>query len=189
MSLFKDIVKDLSNADIGWMNDKASFYEYGYLLAAEKISVDYEKLHVQEKDSLIFPIIFLYRQHIELSLKGIIRELDLKLKFNRKDKILDRHHLLDLWDASDKCYNDFIQINSISLVFTNSSTAKERGIVKEFNNIDNQSFSFRYPTNISGNKNLQDLTYISLNNFQTEISLVVDHIKKMIETLAHTDDL
>ena len=75
MSLFKDIVKDLSNADIGWMNDKASFYEYGYLLAAEKLSVDYEKLHVQEKDSLIFPIIFLYRQHIELSLKGIIREL------------------------------------------------------------------------------------------------------------------
>lgn len=188
MNLFQGLVKDLSNADIGWMNDKSPFYENGYRMAAEKLAVDYEKLQVQEKDSLIFPIIFLYRQHIELSLKRIIRQMDLKLGFNRTDKILERHKLLDLWDEANKCYSNFIQKDSISLVFTNSSVTKERDIVNDFNKFDEDSFSFRYSTDKKGNDNLEGIDYISLNNFQAQISLVLGHIEKVIETIAHTDD-
>ena len=189
MNLFKGVVKDLSSVNINWINDKSPIYVNGYRMAAEKLSIDYEKLQTQEKDSLIFPIIFLYRQHIELALKGIIRQLDVELGFNRKDKILVRHKLLKLWDEANDCYNNFIQKNSTTLVFTTSSVTKERAVVKCFNNIDEDSFSFRYSTDTKGNDNLKGINYISLNNFQMKILPVIDHIDKMIETLAHSIDM
>jgi len=188
MNLFKGIKKDLTNANIGWMNDKSHAYEYGYKLAAEKLSEGYENLDTRAKDSLIFPIVFLYRQHIELSLKSIIRDLDFKLGNNRTDKVLDRHKVLNLWDESEKLYNQFIQKNSISLVFTKPGAKKERNIVNDFNKLDEDSFCFRYSTNTEGENTLNGIDYISLNNFQSQISIVIERIEQIIETLAHAID-
>ena len=188
MNLFKGIKKDLSNADIGWMNDKSHAYEYGYKLAAEKLSEGYENLDTRAKDSLIFPIVFLYRQHIELSLKSIIRELDFKLGNNRQDQILKRHKVLNLWDESEKLYNQFLQDNPISLIFTKSKATKERSIICDFNKLDEDSFSFRYSTDTRGQETLDGIEYISLNNFQSQISIVIERIEKIIETLSHAVD-
>jgi len=188
MSLFKGIKHDFSNADIGWNSNKAPAYEYGYKLAAEKLAVGFEDLGTRDKDSLIFPIIFLYRQHIELSLKSIIRELDFNLGNNRQNNILGRHKLLDLWDESEKLYNQYIQQNFIGLIFTGSSTTKERVVVKDFNKLDEDSFSFRYSTDKNGTDNLESVDYISLNHFQSNISIVIKHIENIHETLAHASE-
>ncbi len=185
MNIFKGIIQDPSNADIGWMNNKSPAYEYGYKLAAQKLSKGFELLDSRDKDSLIFPIIFLYRQHIELSLKSLIRELDLMLNHNRQDKILGRHKLLPLWDECEKQYNEYIQQNSISLIFTSTKTTKERSIINEFDKLDEDSFSFRYSTDKNGTDNLKNVDFISLNNFQEHINTVNEHIDNVIETLSH----
>jgi hypothetical protein len=180
--LFKGVAKDLSNADIGWMHDKSPFYNEGYKTAARELSTDYEKRDTKEKDTLVFPIIFLYRQYIELTLKDLIRETDLKLNFQRNDKILENHALLPLWDEAIKQYEEHISVNNITLVFT-PTIKKERSIVNQFNQIDGGSFSFRYATDKQGNDYLNNIDYISVNNFKSQIETVVVYLEKMIETL------
>ena len=39
--LFTGIVKDQTNADIGWMNNKSPFYNEGYKAAARELTIDY----------------------------------------------------------------------------------------------------------------------------------------------------
>lgn len=186
MELFKGIKRDRTNADIGWMISKASSYEYGYLKAAQILSEGYEKHHVIDKDSLIFPIIFLYRQYIELSLKSIIRNLDEKLKNTGKSKILERHKLLDLWDEMIRLYTLYLSQNHLQYIFISPPLNKEREVIKEFHKVDEDSFSFRYSTGKDGNELLKDITYISLNHFQNQISILIDAIDKISETLMHS---
>ncbi len=180
--LFEGITKDLSNADIGWRYDKSPFYTEGYKTAARELSTDYEKRDTKEKDSLVFPIIFLYRQYIELTLKDLIREIDLKFNFQRNDDILEKHTLLPLWDEAIKQYEKYISVNNIYPVFTDP-IKNERLIVNQFNQIDGGSFSFRYAKDKQGNDSLKDIDYISVNNFKSQIETVVIYLEKMNETL------
>lgn len=189
MSLFQGIKKDLTNADIGWRKDKAPAFEYGYRLAAEKLATGFEKLDTRSKDTLIFPIIFLYRQHIELALKGIIMELDHLLGNARKDKILESHKILNLWDEVEKLYSQFISKNSLHLIFTPLKSTKERAVIIDFNKLDEDSFSFRYATDKQGNELLSSVDYISLNNFQIQISIVLQYLDNVMETISHAHDI
>ena len=184
--LFEGIEKDQSNADIGWMKKKAPFYNEGYIKAARELSSDFQRRRVEEKDSLVFPIIFLYRQYIELTLKDLIRDLDSRIGHNRTDKILDRHELLPLWDVAIKQYNEFVAANNIALVFT-SKIKREREIINQFNKIDAGSFSFKYATDKAGKESLQDIKFISINNFKEQIELIVNYLENMIETICHVD--
>ncbi|KAB2823052.1 hypothetical protein [Aliivibrio finisterrensis] len=188
MKLFEGIKRDKTNADIGWMTSKSEAYQYGYLRAAEKLSQDFGQLDVRDKDSLIFPIVFLYRQHIELSLKSIIRILDHRFGNTRTDRILERHKILDLWDEATDLYGAYLNQKQPKLVFTNPSLVKERGIVNEFNKVDEDSFSFRYSTDKQGNELLDGISYISLNNFQEQIASVNKAIKDIFETLYHAEN-
>ncbi len=183
--LFSGIEKDQTNANIGWMNNKSQFYNEGYKAAARELTIDYDKRLVNEKDTLVFPIVFLYRQYIELTLKDLIFELDNKLGCTRNDKILAQHKLLPLWDAAIKQYDSFIKTENITLKFTLTSN-KERIIVTQFNQMDEDSFSFRYASDKKGNETLEGVEYISVNNFKNKIELVVTYIEQMIETLCHT---
>ena len=65
--LFEGIEKDCTNADIGWMINKSPFYNEGYKIAARELTVDYGDRLTNEKDTLVFPIVFLYRQYLELT--------------------------------------------------------------------------------------------------------------------------
>ncbi|MEN8280094.1 hypothetical protein [Acinetobacter gerneri] len=188
MELFKGIAKDKTNADIGWMNSKASAYEYGYLRAAQILSINYENHHTIDKDSLIFPIIFLYRQHIELSLKSIIRNLYIKLQVKKHDQLLGKHKLLLLWDKTIELYSEYVNKKKPTLLFTNQNFKEERKIISEFNLIDEDSFSFRYSTDKKGNELLNDISYISLNNFQLKISIVIKTIENIFNTILHDEN-
>jgi len=183
--LFTGKVGDKSNADIGWMNDKSPFYNEGYKTAARELTENYGDRQTNEKDTLVFPIIFLYRQYIELTLKDLVRDLDNRLGYKRQDKILSQHKLLPLWDEAIRQYDHFIRQENITLVFTLSSN-NERMIVNQFNQTDEDSFCFRYARDKGGRETLKNVDYISVNNFKNQIETVVTHIEKMVETLWHT---
>ena len=174
MSLFKGIKKDPTNADIGkWMTDRSPFYQFGYRMAAEKLVQDYKYLEQIEKDTLVFPIIYLYRHHIELTLKDIIYQTQTLLQAsNRYDA--GHHRLLDLWDEVFKQYGILIQNISSQLIFIDlPSLNRQRGRIKELNKHDLLSFSFRYSTDKKGKKELENIDYISLDNFKSEIDNVL----------------
>lgn len=184
--LFEGISRDPTNANIGWINDRSPLYSEGYKIAARELTQDYGNRLTTEKDTLAFPIIFLYRQYIELTLKDLIRELDNELGHTRDDKILTFHKLLPLWDEAIQLYEKFIKSNGITLIFTSGlKSEKSRLIVNQFNEIDENSFSFRYATDKEGNKNLEELNYISVDNFKFQVELVVTYIENMIETICH----
>jgi len=182
--LFEGIRGDKTNADIGWMSSKSPFYNSGYLLAAEELVKGFDERPTNEKDSLVFPIVFLYRQHIELTLKDIIGTIDRKLSETEKRKALERHKLLNLWDLAITQYETFISNRNISLVFT-EKIKKERDIVKQFNQTDEDSFSFRFATDKKGKNLLEGIDYISIKNFREQIALVLSYLDKMNETISH----
>jgi hypothetical protein len=180
--LFQGIPNDSSNVDIGWIRNKAPFYNEGYKTAARELSTDYEKRDTRESSTLIFPIIFLYRHYIELTLKDLIKEIDSELNFQRNDKILGKHTLLPLWDEAINQYEKHILENNITPVFT-SPIKEERSIVKQFNKVDIGSFSFRYPTDKEGNDCLKEFNYVNVNNFKAQIEIVITYLDRMIATL------
>ena len=74
-------------------------YSNGYLTAAQSLVAQVIET-CRDQDGLIYPIVYLYRHHCELTLKGITflasQLLDKRLEKSQKDA-LDRHGLLPLW--------------------------------------------------------------------------------------------
>ena len=73
-------------------------------------------------------------------------------------------------------------------MFTEEIATQERNTIKDFNKLDEDSFCFRYSTDTKGNDTLNGIDYISLNNFQSQISIVIMHIDNIKETLAHAGE-
>lgn len=128
-----------SFAHIGWGGTGAQFHSYiaGYKMAADSL-VDWSisSKRIEVLDRVFYPICFLYRQFIELSLKEILiyySDLDrgeIKKKLN--------HNLLDLW----KCVKSlFLEISPED----DTMILNAESYIIEFNAVDQSSFTFRYP--------------------------------------------
>lgn len=189
--LFVGDKKDASNAHVGWKHDRHSFYAMGYSIAARELSDSYSRRPVQERDALVFPIIFLYRQHIELTLKNIVREFVKQLPIDRKysdlrnEKILVQHKLRPLWDRM-KCIVDTVyRLKSSSFVFKPRDSRHIEKFIYEFDDIDQLSFNFRYPTDKSGHKVLTDVKVISVDNFRSEAEKIITYLDDMREIVSH----
>src|SRR5262249_34936851 len=97
-ALFRDDLRDkLNNACLGWGGQHC--YTEGYRRGAQRLVEYVVKTHF-DQDYLVYPIIFLYRHHVELALKGIILEtaniIGHPLTHEEK-KNLGKHRLDLLW--------------------------------------------------------------------------------------------
>jgi len=150
-----------NNACLNYIKDNWDLYIQGYKLAADKL-VEYVTEKNVDQDLLIFPIVFLYRQYIELQLKIIIREgnklLDIKEDFE------NIHELDKLWFK----VKEIIIKNSFE-TDTNILIAID-DYISQFHKIDPTSFSFRYPEDKKRNKNLKGLEKINIRNFSEVIN-------------------
>ena len=78
------------NRGDGWW-----LYADGYRLAAELLIAKTETLTLGERNALIYPVVFLYRQHLELRLKYIVL---IGQRLRHKPTAPPTHHRLDtLW--------------------------------------------------------------------------------------------
>lgn len=71
--LFRDDLPDWHNnacLNATWGVDQAAYLE-GYRCGA-RLLVEHVTEHARDQDFLVYPIIFLYRHHVELALKNII---------------------------------------------------------------------------------------------------------------------
>lgn len=140
----------------GWRRDSYE-YAYSYRRAAEVL---FENIRgrAAEADSLVYPFVFLWRQHLELMMKTLIAAAG---------HLLDRHipaplhhRLVELWQTLKPLLQEIEPNNDRDLL------AAEKTIEK-FDSIDPRSMAFRYPRDTHGKPSLPpDLERINLANLQ-----------------------
>jgi hypothetical protein len=135
-------------------------YAEGYKLAAD-ILVGHVMETQADQDDLVYPIVFLYRQYLELRLKELIlvsgRLLD-------RDQTVPPHHdLLGLWRRVRP------NLETVWPQETEHLDAIEEKI-KEFCKADAGSFAFRYPVDRGGKPALPDIHHINLRQLKEVIS-------------------
>jgi hypothetical protein len=128
-------------------------YAKGYYWAASTLS-DSLLSKAGYADYQGYPIIYLYRQSLELALKGIIYNAvpiaDLLQNPSQAQQLQKHHRLVDLFGLVERvldCAELFVDDPSFLDFMEHLGT-----IVKEFDRIDPGSYSFRYPINSLGKK-------------------------------------
>ncbi len=160
--LFKSDSDWWNNACLNYMGIDWNAYAIGYKLAADLL-VDYVDSKKQNQDILVFPIVFLYRQYLELRLKELILSGSTLLDNNKTPKITF-HNIESLWKSCrtilEKVFpedpkEDFTEIERV---------------IAEFSITDPRSTGFRYPTDKEGKISLPGLTHINLRNLSELIN-------------------
>jgi hypothetical protein len=186
--LFRGDLRDwMNNACLNVMgNGDAYAYKAGYRRGAE-ILVDYVCQNSRDQDFLVYPIIFLYRHHVELVLKRIIRRvpyvIDSRLTAAQKQHLVN--HRLDLlwrdlramlpavckgagWDEIDGAHIEGID-----------------DYIRQLSKLDADSFSFRYSHSKRGRPSLpRDLKNINLRHFGDLMSRLADYLYGMDEAVS-----
>lgn len=156
------------NACINWTHDAFELYVMGYKQAADTLA-EYVITSERHLDSLIYPIAFLYRQYIELRLKSIIK--DGRMFLDKGHDFPKHHKLWELWCDAKKIANE---------VFANEPKPFDldyaEHVIKEFSQVDPDSFAFRYPISKKGDKTLDGLRHINIRR-------LAEHIEKLSEDL------
>ena len=115
--------------------------ENGYKLAADLL-VDQAEAESSRKSVLVYPIIFCYRQFLELTLKEMLEDYGPLTNL----EITDKHHMLEyLW----RDFRELIRALNVERADDDSIEAVETCVV-EFAKIDPVSQTFRYPTSRKG---------------------------------------
>jgi len=144
-------------------------YIAGYKIAADKLVSDIES-NRQDQDKLVYPIVFLYRQYLELAVKGLIQDGRRLLDIDDWTPIT--HHRIDrLWPI---CSGLLAQISPGDSV---EEVAQIGRLIDEFCRIDPTSMAFRYPSDKEGKPSLVGLGVINLRNIRdviSKISVILD---------------
>jgi hypothetical protein len=132
-------------------------YSEGYKLAADIIVKDLIKKrgHI---DFLIFPIVYLYRQSVELYLKEIIKEG--KELIDEDNSFPKNHDLTLLWK---ECKSLILKIWPQT---KRSAFKKIELCIEEFTKYDPTSEGFRYPVDKGGKPLLTGISHINIRNLR-----------------------
>lgn len=145
------------NACLNFLADHMGGYILGYKRAAD-ILAEHVMENARYQDTLIYPIVFLYRQYLELCMKQLIRDaaplLDAPINTSST-----HHRLLDLWAD---CRAILQQALPDQPQPEDWETIGE--CITEFNAIDPTSTAFRYPTDKQGLPSLPDIRHIGIGN-------------------------
>jgi hypothetical protein len=143
------------NACANWRLPDWNLYATGYKTAADMLASHVVEHRIRQ-DTLVYPILFLYRQYIELALKEIIRS---GLVYLERDGAAPKHHDLgQLWAIAEKLLEEICSGNSVTEL-------KDTGrIIKELNRADPRADAFRYPVNRKEEQSLPGITHIDIGN-------------------------
>jgi hypothetical protein len=148
-----------NNAQIGWSPMPIDLYASGYKDAGDLLS---EALQDRRGslDSVVYPLVFMYRQGIELKLKSL---LPLARRLGGRDAKKDhQHQLLPMWKELRALLEEFgPSTGTHDLVEVES-------FIEQLHEVDSGSFAFRYPTDRKGEVSLPSITHIDVRHL-TEI--------------------
>ena len=116
--------------------------------SAADLLIVYTEENAHERDNLVWPIVFCYRQYIELALKDVIAEYGPQMENSHViEPNWNTHGLKELWTSYKQIINSTL----------NEATADEipeilsiEACIEELDGIDAGSYTFRYPTDKKG---------------------------------------
>ena len=163
------------NADLDMRAFDDDIYAEGYKHAAEFLIDNIEKLDINytrhPQDFVIYPIMFLYRHYLELRLKDIIYLLR-KYYFLPYESI-SGHSLIKLWY---KIRRPLEQIGDPMDIYNDQIEAR----IKELNDMDPNSVSFRYSKTKDNTPTLQNYRRLS----PSHIKIVMNELSKCLDTIS-----
>jgi hypothetical protein len=128
------------------------------------------------EDALLYPILTLYRHHLELELKRLVR---ISLNYSTvsraeiegdEKKLTNTHGLTNLWSLLQKHYpkrDDWA---------TAEAHAAFESLLFEFDQHDPNSQATRYPMDKSGRQTLTDLRYVDLRALETGVHKMSNYL-------------
>jgi hypothetical protein len=138
--------------------DPTYAYIEGYKRAADLL-VSHIKATSRDQDFLVYPIVYLYRHHLELSLKEIVRNGSTLLDDSAL-KAEQTHSLTKLWPIAKKVIQKVWPEEP-----DNSEYVKIDHFISEIAKFDDSSTTFRYPRTRQGANTVQGLQHINLRHF------------------------
>jgi mRNA-degrading endonuclease RelE of RelBE toxin-antitoxin system len=132
-------------------------YASSYFLAAKILS---ESLYQNplEIDSLIYPVAYLYRHAIELTIKELCKTLP--TLWNEKPTVKPTHKLIDNWDTVKSYLKRNPAFDQHGILIDQVDK-----LLKELVEIDATGETFRYAQDKKGNNHLQETSHINLKLF------------------------
>ena len=179
------IFREEKSPDYGaWLKNPANkffLYSEGYKEAGKKLW----EFCIENRfysNILIYPLVFNYRQFLELRLKELII---MGYKYLDSDKdFADEHSLIKLWNTYR--YEILPNIETIEKDILDNV---ER-IISQFNTEDPLSMSFRYPVTRGPNrKESLNRDTIDLNNFKNVIDKLIYFFDWQWDMISHYEDL
>ncbi|MFM8552067.1 MAG: hypothetical protein ACKOCD_07115 [Nitrospiraceae bacterium] len=149
------------------------------ILNGYKNAADLLVTHAAEADprKLGYPILFLYRQHLELALKALMR--DCRSLFGQQETFPKKHQIDELWETCRGLFNELSPGMS-----SNDEIQQTTRLIGEFCSLDPTSEAFRYPEDRNGNPHAPDVK-IALSTVKEvvgKISLLLDCIATDVST-------
>ena len=151
-----------ANACLNGSHNPIELYAIGYKEAGDRL-VEFVLAKARYLDVMVFPILFLYRQYIELRLKEIIMEG--KILLEEGSSYPKHHKISDLWNTA----------KSIAIrVFKKDNEPPDfdyaEHVITEFSKIDPESLSFRYPESKSEENQFAGITCINIRRAAVHIN-------------------
>lgn len=163
------------NACLNYGVDHWYLYASGYRRGAE-ILTDYVHETHDEQDSLIYPVLFLWRHHLELKLKGIARKASGLLGQSWEPD--NQHDLSQLFTSArnlfEACFTKFGER------VPRADSDPVKAALDRFRATDMKSMAFRYPEDLKGGKHLEGVTHINFD-------VVYKHMTALSDTLDGID--
>ncbi len=157
------------NACINWLNgdvdDKWGRYADGYKEAADNL-VEQVKNERFKADTFVYPIVFNYRQYVELRLKELI--IKGRKLYDIPDQLKKNHNLSDLWK---ECRG---LLERVWPKGAKQDLDKVERLIMDFHVADPSSYSFRYPVNTKGEETIPDKVHINLGNLSEKMAIIAD---------------
>lgn len=132
-----------------------------------------------DRDFLVFPIIFNYRQFLELSLKSLLSNYGRHVDVNENWK---SHDLALLWSEFEKMLEIF------GTPDPDDADPIVKEIVAEFSKIDPGSYSYRYPVDKNGNAIPLNHELLDLENLADVINATAGYFSGCDGYLSHLVD-
>lgn len=175
---FFDKDSDASIFIISWAENPIGHFGVfakGYTLAANRLSallLDAQRF----SDHEAYPVVFLYRHALELSLNQIIYKCALLAKFRFVDRVnadlKNTHNLGRLFESVE---------GPLSLLFPDDDSLSDvirdvRVVCTELNDLDPRSDGYRYPIDSKGRPSTGRHQVINLRAFSRRMSSVLDDL-------------
>lgn len=144
-----------NNAMLGWTHFPWDIYAAGYKDAADALVAALAERKAP-LDSVVYPLVFLFRQGLELQLKLI---LPLARRLAGKATVADHQHgLMPLWKELRR------HLEQLDPREEDKELPAIEDFIRQLDTVDPGSFAFRYPTTKKGEVSLPELRHVNVRH-------------------------